>query len=295
MSDESVQKVLRYYKRLESKWGYQFITWKTKHFGYYPGGKANISEKEAQRNTQDQVAKNLKLNGGERVLDAGCGYGTTACYLVKKYHVKVVGIDINTYEIKYARKLAKKENIDDKVKFGVQDYSHTNFPNKSFDRVFTLETLSHSPNVKKTLREFYRVLKPGGKIALFEYTLAPDSKFSREDMEKLDRGIAGTAALGLKEFRHDMFPKILTGIGFKNVREENITKQFHPSLIRLKNIAVIPYFFINHLKLQKYFVNTSLAVEWDNLVNKGLIRYCIFTATIKPQKTKRVAQVESMD
>ena len=53
MSDESVQKVLRYYKRLESKWGYQFITWKTKHFGYYPDGKPNISEKEAQRNIED--------------------------------------------------------------------------------------------------------------------------------------------------------------------------------------------------------------------------------------------------
>ena len=277
MSDESVQKVLSYYKRLESKWGYQFITWKTKHFGYYPDGKPNISEKEAQRNIQDLVAKNLKLKGNERLLDAGCGYGTTACYLAKKYHVQVVGIDINEYEIKYARKLAQKENIDDKVKFEVQDYSRTNFENKSFDGIFTVETLSHSPDVKKTLREFYRILKPGGKIALFEYTLAPDSKFSTEDMEKLDRGIVGTAALGLKEFRHDMFPKILTDIGFKNVREENTTKQFRPSLERLKNIAVVPYFFINLFKLKKFFVNTSLAVEWYDLVNKGLIRYCIFT------------------
>ena len=277
MSDKSVQKVLQYYKRLESKWGYQFITWKTKHFGYYPDGKPNVSEKEAQRNIQDLVAKNLKLKGNERLLDAGCGYGTTACYLAKKYHVQVVGIDINEYEIKYARKLALKENIDDKVTFEVQDYSRTNFENKSFDGVFTVETLSHSPDVKKTLREFYRILKPGGKIALFEYTLAPDSKFSTSDMEKLDRGIVGTAALGLKEFRNDMFPKVLTDSGFKNVREENITKQLRPSLERLKNIAVIPYFFINLFKLKKFFVNASLAVEWDDLVNKGLIRYCIFT------------------
>ena len=277
MSNDSSQKVLQYYRRLESKLGYQFITWKTKHFGLYPDGKANISEKEAQRNTQDLVAKNLKLKRNERLLDAGCGYGTTACYLAKKYHVQVVGIDINKYEIDYGRKLAKKENIDDKVKFEVQDYSHTNFENNSFDGVYTVETLSHSPDVKKTLREFYRILKPGGKIALFEYTLAPDNKFSTDDMEKLDRGIVGTAALGLNEFRHDKFPKILTGIGFKNVHEENMTKQFRPSLARLKNIAVIPYFFINLLKLQQSFVNTSLAVEWLELVDKGFWRYCIFT------------------
>ncbi len=277
LKDNSSKKVLQYYKNFESKLGYQLITWRTKHFGHYPDGKPNISEKQAQRNTQELVAKNLKLKKGELLLDAGCGYGTTACYLAKKYHVNVVGIDINKYEIDYARKLAEKENVDDKAKFKVLDYSHTSFKNKSFDGIFTVETLSHSPDVKKTLREFYRILKPGGKITLLEYTLAHDSELSPEDMEKLDRGIVGTAALGLKEFRHDKFPKILTGIGFKNVREQNMTKQFRPSLARLKNIAVIPYFFINLLNLHKSFVNTSLAVEWLDLVDKGFWRYCIFT------------------
>ncbi|PKL72590.1 hypothetical protein CVV26_01095 [Candidatus Kuenenbacteria bacterium HGW-Kuenenbacteria-1] len=48
-------------------------------------------------------------------------------------------------------------------------------------------------------------MKPGGKIALFEYTLAPNEKFSKLEMKMLDLVIEGSAMMGLKDFRHDQF------------------------------------------------------------------------------------------
>lgn len=272
------QKVLDYYNSLESKLGYKYFIWETKHFGFYPSGKPTISERKAQELMQDLIATNLSLKSSDLVLDAGCGYGNVALYLTNKYHSKIVGIDINSYEINKARKKTKHMDLADRATFEVVDYANTNFSDNYFDAIYTMETLSHAPNLSKTLKEFLRLLKPGGKIALFEYTLVPNDDFSSTELKMLELGIEGTAALGLKQFRHDRFPIFLRQIGFTNTKEQNITKNFLPSIGRLRKLAYIPYQLIKLFKLQKHFTNTLVAVEWYELVKKGLIRYCIFTA-----------------
>lgn len=286
--NKNQQRVLDYYRSLESKLGYKFITWETKHFGYYPKEKPTFSEQHAQELMQDLIAKNAHLTREDLVLDAGCGYGVVACYLAKKTKAKIIGIDINQYEIHKAKARAEKLGLQNKVSFFVKDYSETGFPKNHFDAIYTMETLSHSPDLQKTLKEFFRILKPGGRIALFEYTLAPDSEFSSYEMSMLDLGIAGTAAMGLKAFRHDAFADVLRKIGFRNVKEQNITKNFAPSVHRLRNIARIPYIFIKLLHAQKHFVNTMIAIEWSRFVDKGLWRYCIFTAEKKAIKNRRI-------
>ena len=267
-----------YYKSLESKLGYEYITKKVKHFGYYPEGQRNISEHEAQQLMSDLVAKYLRLKPNQMVLDAGCGYGVVACYLAEKSKVNIVGLDLNSYEIGKARGRARKLNLEGRVKFEIMDYSRTSFTKNTFDAIFTLETLSHAAELKKTLRQFLNILKPNGKVVFFEYTLAPEKDFTSRELEMLNLGIEGTAALGLKEFKHDQFGSYLKKIGFKNIKERNITKNMLPSLQRLRRIALLPYFLIKLFNLQRYFVNTTIAVEWYELMKKGLIRYCIFTA-----------------
>lgn len=263
---------------MESRLGYENITGEIKHFGYYPSNQKDITEKEAQMLMTDLVAKNLKLKPGQFVLDAGCGYGIVSCYLAQKYKVNVVGIDLNKYEIEKARKRADELNINEKVQFEIMDYTQLKFPKNKFDAIFTLETLSHSSDLRKTLKGFLNALKINGRIALFEYTLAPDCAFNPWELKMLNIGIEGTAALGLREFKHDQFSQYLKRIGFVNIKEQNITKNMLPSIGRLKRLANIPYFFIKLFGLQKYFVNTTVAFEWYELCKKELIRYCIFTA-----------------
>lgn len=278
MNPNSKNRIINYYQSLESFLGYKFLTWETKHFGFYPKKRRNVREREAQRLMMDEVAKSLHLKKDEKVLDAGCGYGTTSLYLADKYEVCCTGIDINKFEIEKAKEKARSRDLAQKVDFHLRDYSNTHFPDNYFDKLFTLETLSHASDLKKTLKEFYRILKPGGKLALFEYTIAPKSDFTTHDWTILRSGIEDTAAFGLYNFLHDFFPRYLSTIGFTYVKERNITQNFLPSLERLKRIATLPYFFIEAFHLQKYFVNTTIAVEWYHLVKKDLLRYCIFTA-----------------
>lgn len=272
------KKVLSYYSSTESKLGYKYITGETKHFGYYPKDNSDISEQKAQQLMSDLVAKNLELKPNQVVLDAGCGYGVVACYLAKRYKANIVGIDLNNYEIKRAIHRASRMQLQEKVQFEKMDYSQTNFPKNHFDSIFTLETLSHAFNLSITLKGFLGILKPKGKIALFEYTLAPEKDFSPWELKMLSLGIEGTAALGLREFQHNQFTNYLKGIGFINIKEQNITQNILPSLRRLRRIALLPYLFVKLFALQKYFINMTIAVEWYELIKKGLIRYCIFTA-----------------
>src|SRR3989344_1292929 len=215
------QKVVKYYTSPETKLGFDYVLWGSKHFGYYPKGKTNISEKEAQILLQDLVAKKLNLKENQIVLDAGCGQGVVSTYLAKKYGSKVFGITIVPFEVKKAQERAKSLAVHNKTQYEVRDYSATNFPNNYFDAIYTTETLSHSPDIRKTLKEFFRILKPEGKIAFFEYTLAPDKEFSAWEKKMLNVVIDGSAMMGLKDFRHDQFPKIIQSIGFKNVKEQN--------------------------------------------------------------------------
>jgi len=274
---EHFERLNRYFEKSEI--GYELALWGSKHFGFYPKGK-DISEKQAQILMQDLVAKKLKLTSKDIVLDAGCGQGVVSTFLAKKYCCSICGITVVPFEVKKANLLAEKMNVGDKVKYSLMDYSKTKFSNKYFDCIYTNETLSHSIDIRKTLKELFRVLKNGGRVAFFEYTLSEDSDFSKSEMEIFKKVAKGSAMDGLKDFRHDTFQNVISKAGFTNVKVKDISENTGPSLARLRKFAIIPYYlFVKPFGLQEKFPNVSAAVEFYKMAEKGLIRYNIFTAT----------------
>ena len=87
---KSLNKVKNYFSSSESYWAYTFLLKGTKHFGFYPKGKENISIAKAQVLMEDKLAKKLNLSKGFLVLDAGCGEGNVAIHLAKKYRYKIM-------------------------------------------------------------------------------------------------------------------------------------------------------------------------------------------------------------
>lgn len=271
------KKVIDYYKNPESRLGYTFLTWDTKHFGYYPSKKSNISEKKAQQLTIDLLAETLDLKKSDIILDAGCGRGTVACYLAQKYKANITGIDIVDFELKMARERAKKLNLKD-VNFFLKDYSNTKFKNNYFDKMFTLETIVHSPNLSKTLKELMRILKPNGRLVMFEYSRSRPEEFSEWEEKMLKIINEESAMVALQTMHHDTMTKELKKLGYKIISDEDITVHVIPSMERFYRYAKLPYKFIKLFHLQRYFVNTTAAIEFSNMARKGLIKYRIFVA-----------------
>ncbi|OHB20788.1 MAG: hypothetical protein A2939_02295 [Parcubacteria group bacterium RIFCSPLOWO2_01_FULL_48_18] len=278
LSDEGSRKVVQYFSSLESRFCYTYLLGGAMHFGYYPTESTDITEKKAQYLFNELVAENLKIKKDDYILDAGCGQGVVSAHLAKKYNCRIVGINIIPFQVAKAKILAKRESVEDKVQYRLMDYSDTDFENETFDAVYTTESLSHAADLEKTLKEFMRILKPNGRVALFEYTIAQDGQFDEYEKKMLDAIIEGAAMMSLKQFRHDTFPEFLGKIGFTGIREQNISSHMAPSLARLHRILAPLYFIVRFFNAQRLFPNIAASHEYYKMAKKGLIRYCIFTA-----------------
>lgn len=278
----SKQSVFDYYSNLESKWGYRLLLKGNRHFGYYPSKNTKISFSQAQILMEEQLAQKLFLPQASLLLDAGCGEGNTAIYLAQKYSYRIKGVDLLKDSIFIARKKAKAFHLEKHLIFMVGDYTQTDFPNNIFDGIYTMETLVHIKNYQRALRELFRILKPDGKIVLFEYTLSKQEDLNKIQKEIWKKVIEGTGMFGLPKFTHGLFPKILKEAGFIEVKVEEITERVMPMLDTFNKVAHIPYLIIKLLKQEKRFVNAMFSVEAYNDLKKNKTWKYVIVSARKP-------------
>lgn len=282
---DKLKKVIEYFNTKESKWGYALLLKGTKHFGYYPKGKEKISMAQAQRIMEDKLAEKLDLPTNSLVLDAGSGEGNVAINLAKKYGLRIYGVDLLDFAVNKAISKSKDLNLQNKVKFKLGDYTKLDFPDKTFDGVYTMETLVHVPDYKKALKEFNRVLKLNGKLVLFEYSICSKKNLTPKKLKTVDAFnmiIEESGMHSLPYFIHNKFPEIVKDAGFKNVKVDNITSHIIPMFKIFYLIAYIPYIVIKFFGLQRKFINATSAVEgYRNIKKVDYWRYNIISAVKK--------------
>jgi ubiquinone/menaquinone biosynthesis C-methylase UbiE len=120
-----------------------------------------------QRVIADLVA--LRLVDG-KVLDAGTGPGTLVRELARSFpgH-QVYGIDLSEDMIGLARAHARREQLEERVHFASGDVAHLPYPNQSFDVVVSTISMHHWFELEQPLRELYRVLRPGGRVWIYDF------------------------------------------------------------------------------------------------------------------------------
>lgn len=118
----------------------------------------------------DRYAPELVPGPAGRVLEVGCGTGATLRALAGRpdFAGRAVGVDQSAEFIAAARKFAASESFADQVAFDVGDAHDLAFPDASFDIVFAHTLISHVTDPFSVLREMVRLVKPGGKLAIFD-------------------------------------------------------------------------------------------------------------------------------
>ena len=104
------------------------------------------------------------------VLDVGCASGKTACYIAKNYGCKVVGVDILERMIDRSNERAKREGVEDRVRFRVADAQNLPFEDNLFDVVIGEFITGLLDDKHRGANEYLRVTKPGGYVGLNEAT-----------------------------------------------------------------------------------------------------------------------------
>ncbi len=118
----------------------------------------------------DTMVEAAALTGAERVLDAGSGAGHTA--LAFAPHVaEVIACDMTPPMLEQVMLLAQERGVDN-VGTRAGDVENLPFADDSFDRVVSRYSAHHWPHPDNALREFERVLKPGGMLLISDIVAA---------------------------------------------------------------------------------------------------------------------------
>jgi cyclopropane-fatty-acyl-phospholipid synthase len=127
---------------------------------YFPS--PGISLEDAQLAKMDHVCRKLRLQPGEKVVEAGCGWGALALHMAKHYGVKVTAYNISTEQIALARQRAHAEGLDGQVEFIEDDYRNVR---GEFDVFVSVGMLEHvGPNHYRELGDVIdRSLKDNGR------------------------------------------------------------------------------------------------------------------------------------
>jgi cyclopropane-fatty-acyl-phospholipid synthase len=109
---------------------------------YFPTVSAALEE--AQVAKMDHVCRKLQLRPGEKVVEAGCGWGALALHMAKYYGVTVRAFNISHEQIAYAREQAKREGLARRVEFLEDDYRNISGRQDAFVSVGMLEHVGFS-------------------------------------------------------------------------------------------------------------------------------------------------------
>lgn len=145
----------------------------------------------------------LKLASGMHVLDAGCGSGIVTRYLAEKFPLaRASGVDVSPQRIKQAALAARGLN---NIEFAAADLASLPFASATFDVIVCRYVFQHLSDAARAraIKEFFRVLKPGGTLLLidtdgFLVNLFPASELVMAVLEKLRSGAVIDAFAGRK-------------------------------------------------------------------------------------------------
>lgn len=114
------------------------------------------------------MAEALVLQPGMRVLDIGCGLGGAARYFAGQSSCRVTGIDLTPDYVEAAAALTRRVGLSGLVDFQVASALDLPFASAGFDAVTLIHVGMNLPDKHRLCREAARVLKPGGRFALYD-------------------------------------------------------------------------------------------------------------------------------
>jgi cyclopropane-fatty-acyl-phospholipid synthase len=104
---------------------------------YFPEPAATLEQ--AQIAKMELVCRKLGLKAGDRVVEAGCGWGSLALFMAREYGVSVRAFNVSAEQIAYARARARQEDLTGRVEFVEDDYRNVRGEYDAFVSVGMLE------------------------------------------------------------------------------------------------------------------------------------------------------------
>lgn len=168
------------------------------------------------------LAMKLALTPQDTVLDMGCGVGGPARTIARFSKAKIVGVNNNDYQLQRADILTGKAKLSHLCTFVKGDFTKLSQEADSFDKAYSFEATCHALKKTEPYGEAYRILKPGGLFAIYEWVLKAD-KYDPKKPEHVKISEDIQFGNGLPTLDTDVATlEAMRSVGFEIVESEDI-------------------------------------------------------------------------
>lgn len=128
-----------------------------------------LADRAMDRQT-DWFAEQLLVGADTHLLDIGCGNGGPAVRIAGRTGARVTGITISRSQVGIGTERARAAGVAERVSFEHGDAMELPYPDASFDAAMAVDCICHMHDRGRALAEAHRVLRPGGRLLVTEFT-----------------------------------------------------------------------------------------------------------------------------
>jgi cyclopropane fatty-acyl-phospholipid synthase-like methyltransferase len=179
---------------------------------------------------------------GDRILDAGCGFGGTIFHWQVRAGGTYDGLTLSRVQLDVARREAQRRALGHVCRFHLRSYDQP--VDAEYDVVVAVESLIHSPDLTGTVANLRRGLRPGGTLAILDDMAEGDLDQGRPAEAELLRRHWGCATYPSADaYRHAIMQA-----GLVVVHEEDLS-----SMMRPRSREVLDHLHTRYARLHRLF------------------------------------------
>ena len=175
------------------------------------------------------MAHRLGLGPGMKAVDLGCGVGGPLIEMVRFSGATIVGVNNNALQLERAAKRAEEAGLGHLTGWLKNDFMHVDAPDASFDAAFSIEASACAPDKAGVYGETFRLLKPGGCFAAYEYCLTDRFDADNPDHRRLKANIEHGGGLPMIARPHEI-DGALRDVGFELTEARDLAADAPPGI-----------------------------------------------------------------